>query len=151
MPPRSGVATEVPRARHEPLSRAAVAHLLQRERPMIFKSGERLAELAREWHAARARHPRIVAGVTAAFLIVATLSTVGGVWFLNGLRDGLPEYDALRRMGDMDQATAVFDDHDQMAFTLFKEQRIEVPLSQVSPNLLKAIIAIEDQRFYDHR
>jgi penicillin-binding protein 1A len=128
-----------------------VAHLLQRERLMIFKSGGRLAELAREWHAARARHPRIVAGLTAAFLIVATLSIVGGVWFLSGLRDGLPEYDALRRMGDMDQATAIFDDHDQIAFTIFKEQRMEVPLSEISPHLVKAVIATEDQRFYDHR
>src|SRR4029077_5629436 len=30
------------------------------------------------------------------------------------------------------------------------EQRIEVPLSQVSPNLVHALIAVEDQRFYEH-
>ena len=118
---------------------------------MALKAGERLAELTREWRAARARHPRIVAAVTAAFLLVATISIVGGVWFLNGLRDGLPEYGALRRMGEMDQATAVFDDHDQIAFTIFKEQRMEVPLSEISPHLVKAVIATEDQRFYDHR
>jgi penicillin-binding protein 1A len=53
-------------------------------------------------------------------------------------------------MGEMDQATAVFDASDQLAFTIYKEQRIEVPLSAVSPNLVHAIVAIEDQRFYDH-
>ena len=53
-------------------------------------------------------------------------------------------------MGDMDQATRLFDDQDQFAFTIFKEQRIEVPLADISPNLIHAIIAVEDQRFYDH-
>ena len=37
------------------------------------------------------------------------------------------------------------------AFTIFKEQRIEIPLAKVSPILQKAILSIEDQRFYDHR
>ncbi len=56
----------------------------------------------------------------------------------------------MSRIGEMDQATAVFDDNDKLAFTIFKEQRIEVPLSEVSPNLTKAITSIEDQRFFDH-
>ena len=61
---------------------------------------------------------------------------------LIGLRDGMPSLDALQRIGEMDQATAVFDDKDQLAFTIFKEQRIEVPLSDVSPNLTKAITSM---------
>ena len=108
-------------------------------------------ELKREWQEARRRHPRIVAGVVVAFVLVASMSLVGGVWFLAGLREGLPDLDALRRIGEMDEATAVFDDSDQFAFTIFKEQRIEVPLSEISPNLTKALIAIEDQRFNEHR
>src|SRR5262249_18202627 len=43
-----------------------------------------------------------------------------------------------------------YDAADSLAFTIFKEQRIEIPLSQVSPNLVRALIAIEDQRFYEH-
>ena len=111
----------------------------------------RLDELKREWHEARRRHPRIVAGVVVAFVLVASMSLVGGTWFLVGLREGLPDLEALRRIGEMDQATAVFDDGDRLAFTIFKEQRIEVPLSGISPNLTRALIAIEDQRFNDHR
>src|SRR4051812_15544756 len=53
-------------------------------------------------------------------------------------------------MGEMDQATAVYDASDTLVFTIYKEQRMDVPLSQVSPHLLQAIIAIEDQRFYEH-
>src|SRR5438093_732682 len=129
-----------------------LAHLLQPiAAEMSEQSTGRIAELAREWHDARARHPRLVVGLTSAILLIAVLSLVGGVWFLTGLRQGLPEYDALSRMGDMDQATAVFDTNDQLAFTIYKEQRMEVPLADISPNLVKAIVAIEDQRFYDHR
>ena len=111
----------------------------------------RYDELKREWDAARRQHPRIVAGVIAAFVLIASVSLVGGTWFIVGLRDGLPNLEALRRIGEMDQATAVFDDSDKLAFTIFKEQRIDVPLSEISPNLTRALIAIEDQRFNEHR
>ena len=51
----------------------------------------------------------------------------------------------------MAQATTLLDAHDQRAFTIYREQRIEVPLSRVSPHLVRAIVAVEDQRFYDHK
>jgi penicillin-binding protein 1A len=107
-------------------------------------------ELQREWHEARRRHPHLVLGVAIVFLLIAIIPAVGGAWFLAGLRHGLPDGDAMRRIGEMDQATAVFDDKDRLAFTIFKEQRIDVQLSAVSPNLTKAITSIEDQRFFEH-
>jgi penicillin-binding protein 1A len=61
-----------------------------------------------------------------------------------------PDAEAIKRIGEMDQATRVFDRSDRLAFTIFKEQRIEVPLREMSPHLVKAIVAVEDQRFYDH-
>ena len=51
----------------------------------------------------------------------------------------------------MAQATTLLDAHDQRAFTIYREQRIEVPLARVSPHLVRAIVAVEDQRFYDHK
>ena len=62
----------------------------------------------------------------------------------------LPKRADLARIGDMAQATTLFDLNDRPVFTIFKEQRIEVPLAKVSPILMKAVIAVEDQRFYDH-
>jgi 1A family penicillin-binding protein len=118
---------------------------------MGIAPGRRLDELMLAWHEARRRHPGIAIGVVAVFVLVAALSGIGGVLFFAGLRDGLPDLNALQRIGEMDQATAVFDDKDSLAFTIFKEQRIEVPLAEVSPNLTKAITSIEDQRFFDHR
>jgi penicillin-binding protein 1A len=117
---------------------------------MDLRLRNRMDELKRELDAARRLHPRIVLGAAASVLLVAVLLATVGVWTLAGLRDGLPDRDAMRRIGEMDQATAVFDDNDKLAFTIFKEQRIEVPLSEVSPNLTKAITSIEDQRFFDH-
>jgi 1A family penicillin-binding protein len=85
-------------------------------------------------------------------LMLATVSVFAvAVWFAVSLFTGLPQNDAIRRIGDMDQATAVFDADDQFAFTIFKEQRIEVPLSEVSPNVIHAILDVEDQRFYQHQ
>src|SRR5205823_920650 len=106
--------------------------------------------LTEEWRRARADHPRIVAGAFTASAIVTMLLVVGGVKFAAGLRDGLPDRDAIQRIGDMDQSTTVYDDADRPAFTIFEEQRIAIPLSEVSPNLTHALLAIEDQRFYDH-
>ena len=108
------------------------------------------AELARTWREARFRHPRLAAAIVVVFAIVATASVAGGIWFLLGLRDGMPEADALLRIGDMDQATSIFDVDDRLAFTIYKEQRIEVPITEISSNLLAAVLAVEDQRFYDH-
>ena len=50
----------------------------------------------------------------------------------------------------MPQATTLLDANNQRAFTIYREQRIDVPLSRVSPHLVRAILAVEDQRFYDH-
>src|SRR5204863_9898850 len=102
------------------------------------------------WDRVRADHPRIVAGSAIAAAVMTLVLVVFGVHFAAALRDSLPDANAIRRIGDMDQSTAVYDNADRLAFTIFEEQRIAVPLSSVSPKLLQALIAIEDQRFYDH-
>jgi penicillin-binding protein 1A len=91
-------------------------------------------------------HRRLSYSVAAAMLI-AILATV--VFVASILRQ-VPDREALRNVGTMSQATTLLDAKDQHAFTIFREQRIEVPLSRVSKRLVDAILAIEDQRFYDH-
>lgn len=83
-----------------------------------------------------------------ACVLVASISSTAAIAL--SLRAGLPDTEAIRRIGEMDQATAVYDATDTIAFTIYKEQRIDVPLTEVSPRLVQALIAIEDQRFYDH-
>ena len=88
---------------------------------------------------------------------VAGVSLAGGVllmvtlWFVHGVAAAIPDAEALRGVGAMDQATTLLDARDRPAFTIFEEQRVEVPLDAVSPHLVEAIVAVEDQRFYEHQ
>jgi penicillin-binding protein 1A len=111
---------------------------------------EYFKQLSTEWRAARLRHPALSVSMAAAFAIVALLSVGVSAWYLTSLSGGLPDDATIQKIGEMDQATSVFDREDNLAFTIFKEQRIEVPLTRVSPTLKQAILAIEDQRFYEH-
>ena len=97
-----------------------------------------------------AGRPRLLVFVVA---LVAALSffTAGALaWFSYDLTAGLPDGTALRGLGDMAQSTTLYDAEDKPVFTIFKEQRIEVPLERVSPTLIQAVLSVEDQRFYDH-
>jgi 1A family penicillin-binding protein len=51
----------------------------------------------------------------------------------------------------MAQATTILDASDRRVFTLYREQRLDVPLKRISPHLVRAVVAIEDQRFYGHK
>jgi membrane peptidoglycan carboxypeptidase len=99
--------------------------------------------------AVRAHHRPFVAAVVVLSVFLWTAAGAAG-WFLRDVTTGLPDEAALRQVGTMAQATLLLDVHDKPAFTIFREQRIEVPLDRVSPHLVKAIVAIEDQRFYEH-
>jgi 1A family penicillin-binding protein len=95
-------------------------------------------------------HRRLFAAAVIAVSVLMWAAAGMVLWLGVGVAGGLPDGDALRGVGSMARATTVFDSSDVPAFTIFKEQRIEVPLSRVSPHLVTAILAIEDQRFYDH-
>jgi penicillin-binding protein 1A len=95
-------------------------------------------------------HRGLFIGGLVLFTLVLWTSVAGAFWFMRGTVTDLPDRQALRQVGSMAQATTLLDVKGRQAFTIFKEQRIEVPLSRVSPNLVRAILAIEDQRFYDH-
>jgi 1A family penicillin-binding protein len=111
---------------------------------------DHLVQLREDWHTATSRHPRAVTAVVAGFVLCAILAIGSTAWVLSSLLRDLPDEDAINRMGEMDQATAVYDTTDALAFTIYKEQRIEVPFEQISPHVVRAILAIEDQRFYEH-
>ena len=72
------------------------------------------------------------------------------IGMLSVLFSGLPGRDELRTLGEMPQATTLYDVQNRPIFTIFKEYRIEVPLSRISPHLRRAIVAFEDQRFAEH-
>jgi 1A family penicillin-binding protein len=104
------------------------------------------------------RSPRkILAGrpITLSMLIavcalLAVLTTATAAWFSYEITAGLPTREDISGIGDMAQATTIYDAADKPVFTIFKEQRMEIPLDRMSPNLIKAVISVEDQRFYEH-
>jgi 1A family penicillin-binding protein len=101
----------------------------------------------RTWLAGKPR-ALAVSIVLMALLVVA--ASAGILWFGYDLTAGLPSRAQVKGLGEMAQATTIFDANDAPAFTIFKEQRLEVPLERMSPNLIKAVVSVEDQRFYDH-
>jgi len=63
---------------------------------------------------------------------------------------GTPRASEIRTLARVPRATEVYDINGKMAFTIYTERRIEVPLADVSPNVIHAVLAVEDQRFMDH-
>ncbi len=108
-------------------------------------------QLWSEFLKAKARNPRLVPALAIGSGAAALLVLVLAIGLFISILSGLPDEAAIGRMGEMDQATAVYDASDSLVFTIFKERRIDVPLDKVSPNVVKALLAIEDQRFYDHK
>ena len=94
------------------------------------------------WHHPRGRRRWLLMGAWAAglvFLVAAADIVVG-----------TPRASEIRTLVHVPRATEVYDINGKMAFTIYTERRIEVPLSQVSPNVIHAVLAVEDQRFMDH-
>jgi len=88
-----------------------------------------------------------------AVLLTATLVwglsvvCVVGAWRLTGALD---QASGLAQLIPQPQATVVFDRQQQPAFSFYLEQRIDVPLNQISRHMTEAILAAEDRRFYSH-
>ncbi|CAN5756580.1 PBP1A family penicillin-binding protein [soil metagenome] len=94
--------------------------------------------------------PRLLISLVGAMAIGVFLVSGWIAWFSYDLTAGLPDGKALRGLSDMAQSTTLYDAKDQPVFTIFKEQRIEIPLEKMSPHFIKAVLSIEDQRFYEH-
>jgi 1A family penicillin-binding protein len=115
--------------------------------PRLARLNQFVRQMAQRAFTAR---PRALTATIATLALLGFFCAGSTVWFAYDLTSGLPSREALRSIGDMSQSTTIFDAKDRPVFTIFKEQRIEVPLSRVSPNMLKAVLSVEDQRFFDH-
>jgi 1A family penicillin-binding protein len=97
-----------------------------------------------------AGRPRTLTALVAGLAVALFLSAGASAWFAYDVTAGLPDREELASLGDMAQSTTIFDAADNQVFTIFKEQRIEIPLARVSPHLRDAVLSVEDQRFYEH-
>jgi penicillin-binding protein 1A len=101
----------------------------------------------RGWLAA---NPRAFAAAIVLMALVLVLTAGSSLWFVYDVTAGMPSKAQVKDLGDMAQSTTILDARDAPVFTIFKEQRIEIPFEKISPTLIDAVIAVEDQRFYDH-
>ena len=88
-------------------------------------------------------------------VLLVTLATAWAAWgvtaFTLRVAAELDRASALAELRSRPQVTIVYDRHGKPAFTFFQEQRIDVPLDRVSPLMIDALLAVEDQRFFSHR
>lgn len=89
-----------------------------------------------------------VLGVVVAGLAIP-FAGVAGMGARNVARsmDDLP---AQLETGDLAQRTRIVDRDGKLITTLYDENRINRPLSQISRNMTQALVSIEDYRFYQH-
>ena len=89
-----------------------------------------------------------VLGVLVAGLVIPFVGAVGyGAQAADRSMQNLP---AELKAAPLAQRTRVLSRDGQLIATFYDENRVNVPLSRVSPIMRKAIIAIEDYRFYEH-
>ncbi|NUT71618.1 transglycosylase domain-containing protein [Pseudarthrobacter sp. C4D7] len=87
-------------------------------------------------------------GVLAASLVVPAVAAAGiGVSSSIGFFENLPSELTVQPPS---QATKVLTSDGQQIATFFAENRVRVPLDQMSPFIKDGIVAIEDSRFFEH-
>ena len=86
------------------------------------------------------------------WLLLATmtlLSLIGGGWGIVYLGRDLPPLETLKSY-QPSLVTRVYSDDNRPIGQFFIEKRILVPLDQIPQDLIRALIAVEDARFYEH-
>lgn len=99
---------------------------------------------------ARAPHTfRQAVGVTFVLAVIASIGFAGR-WVATDLLADLPTPQYLRDHPPA-ASTKIYDRHGRLLYTIFRdENRTIVPLDSVSPYLVQATLAIEDDQFYEH-
>ena len=92
-----------------------------------------------------------VAGVLTVAIMAPAIAVAGvtanqGV----GLFESLPDYIKPVNASQSSTIYALRDGKPEKIATFYHENRIEVPFEEISPNLINAVIATEDPRFYQH-
>lgn len=90
----------------------------------------------------------VMCGVLVASLVVPAVAAAGmGVSSSIGFFESLPSELTVQPPS---QATKVLTSDGQEIATFYSENRVKVPLDQMSPFIKDGIVAIEDSRFYEH-
>lgn len=90
----------------------------------------------------------VIAGLVAGLMFIPAVAFAG--YTFNRLANAIGDLPAVLEDAPAAQTTKLLAvDKSQLAY-FYKENRQDVPLAQINPTMQQAIIAIEDQRFYEH-
>ena len=101
-----------------------------------------------------AAHLGVMAAVAAVMgLLVAclTLPFVGAATLVaKDVSEGINDLPAELDTDDLSQKTRIYDTNGNLIASLYDQNRISVPLTDISRRMTEAIVSIEDYRFYEH-
>ncbi|PKQ09984.1 MAG: hypothetical protein CVT69_02070, partial [Actinobacteria bacterium HGW-Actinobacteria-9] len=92
---------------------------------------------------------RLAAVLAALLIIVMTAGVASGYAIFESWLEELPDYESPEAF-EVAQATKVYSADGVLLARLYLENRTVVPLSKISTDLADAIVAVEDERFYEH-
>lgn len=90
--------------------------------------------------------------VVVAWLVLIVCGIAAGVTMhrLWQLRSEVEQLDTRLTLDVGPESTLLFDSSDHLFSAVYEEHRMRVPLGEISPHLVAAVLATEDRRFYDH-
>ncbi|MDA7761033.1 transglycosylase domain-containing protein [Aquiluna sp.] len=92
-----------------------------------------------------------VAGILSVSLLAPAVAVAGVVTTSSiGMFEGLPDYIKPVNASQSSTVYALRDGKPEEIATFFHENRVEVPFEEISENLINAVVATEDPRFYEH-
>ncbi len=92
----------------------------------------------------------ILAALAAMAALVVTLVATMAFTYVNRSLEGLPDMNAHGAF-DVAQPTKIYSADGKLLANFYLENRQIVKLSQISTDLINAVVAVEDERFYEHK
>lgn len=101
--------------------------------------------------------PKVIAQLAVCIVLAALLLVgimfpyVGGIGLIsNRAADTVDNISAELMQGQVPEITTVTDVNGDPIAYLYDQRRVQVPFDQISPDMVRSIISIEDKRFMDH-
>lgn len=125
-------------------------------KPLLQQASEyvkkRIQPLVIRWRSFRIQYPKWAL----TFKIGLGLSLTGFLFVLGlvlsvywGYLGPLPDYAELRNIQN-NTASEIYGENDVLLGKFFKENRINADFEEISPNVINALVATEDARFFEH-
>ncbi|MEA2724627.1 MAG: hypothetical protein QOH59_2398, partial [Gemmatimonadales bacterium] len=90
----------------------------------------------------------VILGVVVSGLAIPFAGVLG--FTANNVAETMDDLPTALKTDSLPQKTKIVDAKGELIASLYDENRVNVQLSQISRTMVKAIVAIEDYRFYEH-